>query len=155
MSCHGDVAHPPYRLAGFTRPVEPVPSGENPHPTLYVQMHGDDVVRDPDSCTDCHETDYCETCHFRETYPHPDDWIAQHGAVQEERGIEACEGCHPVTFCAGCHGTQIPHASTWLAEHWRDLQDASAAPCFLCHPKADCTECHAEHSVHTEQDLYA
>jgi len=154
ISCHGDVAHPPYRLAGFARPVEPVPTGENPHPTLYVQTHGDDVVRDPDSCTDCHEADYCEACHFRETYPHPAGWIGEHGEVQEERGIEACEGCHPVTFCAGCHGTEIPHSVTWLDEHWRNLEDASVEPCLLCHPKTDCTECHAEHTVHREQDLF-
>jgi len=155
QSCHGDVAHPEYRLAGFARPVEPVVSDENPHPTLFVQTHGDDVVRDPESCTDCHEADYCETCHFRETYPHPDAWISQHGPVQEQRGIQACQGCHPVTFCAGCHGTEIPHSATWLDEHWRNLTDASVGPCLQCHPKTDCTVCHAQHSVHREQDLYA
>ncbi len=154
-SCHGDVAHPPFRLAGFARPVEQVPPGESPHPRLYVQTHGDDAVREQDTCAECHETDFCETCHLRETYPHPDGWISTHGPTQQETGITACEGCHPETFCAGCHGTEIPHGERWLGEHWRALQDASTAPCMLCHPRTDCTECHARHEVHQEQGLYA
>ena len=155
LSCHGDVAHPPYRLAGFERPVEPVQEGENPHPRLYVQTHGDDVVRDLASCRDCHETNFCEACHLRETYPHPEGWISTHGPTQEQMGIDACEDCHPETFCAGCHGTEIPHNERWLGEHWRSLRDSSTAPCMLCHPRTDCTECHGEHEVHREQDLYA
>jgi predicted CXXCH cytochrome family protein len=153
LSCHGDVAHPPYRLAGFERPVE-VDDGDV-HPRLYVQTHGDDVVGDPESCVECHETNFCETCHLRETFPHPDGWIQTHGSTQEELGIDTCEGCHPQTFCIGCHGTEIPHNVRWLGEHWRDLADAGTASCLLCHPRTDCTDCHAEHSVHREQDLYA
>lgn len=152
-SCHGNVSHPPYRLAGFERPVEPV-DDESVHPPLYVQTHGDDAVRNADSCVDCHEADYCETCHMRETFPHPEGWISTHGTTQQELGIQACEGCHPQTFCIGCHGTEIPHTARWLGEHWRDLQDAGTEACMLCHPKTDCTECHARHEVHREQDLY-
>ncbi|MGZ8578154.1 MAG: NapC/NirT family cytochrome c [Actinomycetota bacterium] len=154
-SCHGDVAHPPFRLAGFERPVPEAEPGENPHPRLYAQIHGDDVVSQPDACIECHDPSYCETCHFRETYPHPDEWIEEHGTVQQELGSDSCTSCHQVTFCAGCHGTEIPHRATWLGEHWRSLQDASTAPCMVCHPKPDCTSCHARHEVHREQDLYA
>ena len=152
-SCHGDVAHPPYRLAGFERPVAAIP-GENPHPRLYVQTHGGDVLSHPDTCLECHESNFCETCHLRETYPHPAGWIDSHGAVQREQGIASCVDCHPETFCAGCHGTAIPHEPGWLGEHWRDLQDEGSGACLLCHPKTDCTQCHAEHEVHPEQDLY-
>jgi len=151
-TCHGDVAHPPFRLAGFARPTEPVEG--DVHPRLYVQTHGDDVVDDPDSCIACHSSNFCEACHLRETYPHPNDWITEHGPTQQDLGIDACIGCHPQTFCAGCHGTEIPHNVRWLGEHWRDLQDAPVTPCLLCHPKPDCTTCHAKHSVHREQDLY-
>lgn len=151
-SCHGDVAHPPFRLAGFARPVEAAEG--QVHPRLYVQTHGVDVAARPDSCVECHEETFCEACHFRETYPHPDDWIAEHGPTQQDLGIQACEGCHPQTFCAGCHGTEIPHNDRWLSEHWRDLEDAPVTPCLLCHPKTDCTTCHSEHGVHNEQDLF-
>lgn len=153
-ACHGEVSHPPFRLAGFERPVEPI-EGESPHPRLYVQTHGGDAVRDASSCATCHEPDFCETCHLRETYPHPEDWIALHGPAQREQGIQACEGCHPQTFCAGCHGTEIPHDVRWLGEHWRELQDEGAQSCLLCHARSDCTTCHAVHQVHREQDLYA
>lgn len=151
-TCHGDVAHPPFRLPGFERPVEPVEG--DVHPRLYVQTHGDDAVGDPESCTDCHADTFCEACHLRETYPHPDNWVTKHGPTQEEFGIDACVGCHPQTFCAGCHGTEIPHNVRWLGEHWRDLEDAPVTPCLLCHPKTDCSLCHARHDVHREQDLY-
>lgn len=152
-SCHGDVSHPPFRLAGFERPVQAV-EGESPHPRLYVQAHGADAVSDAASCTTCHEPKFCETCHLRERYPHPEGWITLHGPAQEEQGIRACEGCHPQTFCAGCHGTEIPHDARWLGEHWRTLADAGTGSCLLCHPRTDCTTCHAQHQVHREQDLY-
>ncbi|MGE5461131.1 MAG: NapC/NirT family cytochrome c [Solirubrobacterales bacterium] len=151
-TCHGDAAHPPFRLVGFQQPAQ---SAEGDvHPRLYVQTHGEDAVSQPDSCTECHDTRFCEACHFRETYPHPDDWINKHGPTQEDLGIQACNGCHPPTFCAGCHGTEIPHNTRWLGEHWRDLEDAPVTPCLLCHPKTDCTTCHSEHGVHREQDLF-
>jgi hypothetical protein len=153
-SCHGDVTHPPYRVAGFARPITPI-AGEDPHPRLYVQTHGADAVRDPRSCATCHEANYCETCHLRQRYPHPEGWVSLHGAVQREQGIGACEGCHPQTFCAGCHGTEIPHDVRWLGEHWRALEGSGTGSCLLCHPRSDCTTCHAEHQVHREQDLYA
>ncbi len=152
-SCHGDVSHPPFRLAGFERPVQAV-EGENPHPRLYVQAHGGDAVDDAESCATCHAPNFCETCHLRKRYPHPEGWISLHGAAQQEQGIEACAGCHPQTFCAGCHGTEIPHDARWLGEHWRALTDAGTESCLLCHPKTDCTTCHARHAVHREQDLY-
>ncbi len=152
-SCHGEVAHAPFRLAGFQRPVAQAEG--DVHPPLYVQTHGEDAVSAPDTCVDCHDNRFCEACHFRETYPHPDDWITAHGPTQETLGIQACDGCHPQTFCSGCHGTEIPHNVRWLGEHWRDLQDAPVTPCLLCHPKTDCTTCHAEHGVHREQGLFA
>jgi hypothetical protein len=153
-SCHGDTAHPPFRLAGFERPAEPI-TGDDPHPVRYVQTHGEDVAKDPGSCVECHDAKFCETCHFRSTYPHPKGWIEQHGQQQIAEGAEACTLCHPQTFCAGCHGTEIPHRSTWLGEHWRDLRDASTDPCLVCHPRTDCTDCHSRHGVHREQSLYA
>jgi cytochrome c nitrite reductase small subunit len=152
-SCHGDVSHPPFRLAGFERPVEAV-AGDDPHPDLYVQTHGDDVVAGAATCIECHTSEFCEACHFRSVYPHPKDWIVEHGPTQLEEGAQACTLCHPTTFCAGCHGTEIPHDARWLSEHWRDLQDAQVSPCLLCHPKTDCTACHSEHGVHREQGLY-
>ncbi|HZD16633.1 MAG TPA: NapC/NirT family cytochrome c [Actinomycetota bacterium] len=152
-SCHGDVAHPPLRLAGFERPVEEV-GEDSAHPEHFVQTHGEEVAASPSTCVDCHDAKFCESCHFRSTYPHPDGWIEQHGSEQIAGGADACTLCHPQTFCAGCHGTEIPHDARWLGEHWRDLQDASPKPCMLCHPKTDCADCHARHGVHREQDLY-
>ena len=152
-SCHGDVSHPPFRLAGFERPVEAI-QGEDPHPAFYVQSHGEDVVSGAATCVECHSTKFCEACHFRSVYPHPQGWIQDHGPTQMEQGADSCTLCHPTTFCAGCHGTEIPHQANWLDEHWRDLQDAPVSPCLLCHPKADCTTCHAQHGVHREQGLY-
>jgi hypothetical protein len=149
-SCHGDVAHPDDTLVRRTEPV----SSETPHPTGFVQTHGEEATAAPASCTQCHESRFCQACHYKSTFPHPNDWISKHGAVQQERGPQACTLCHPTTFCAGCHGTDIPHDPDWLGQHWRALQDASTSPCLVCHPRTDCSKCHAEHGVHRQQDLY-
>jgi hypothetical protein len=150
-SCHGEVAHPPLTLVA-ARPT-PSPSGQ-PHPSGYTQTHGEDAVSDPASCNSCHQPRFCESCHFKSTFPHPDDWISKHGPAEEANGPDACSLCHPSTFCVGCHGTEIPHPSTWLSEHWRTLQETSVTPCFVCHTRSDCTTCHAEHQVHRDQSLY-
>jgi predicted CXXCH cytochrome family protein len=149
-SCHGDVAHPADPLVRRTVPRD----GQAPHPTGYLQTHGEDATAEPASCTQCHQSGFCQACHLKSSFPHPDDWISAHGAVQETGGPQACTLCHPTTFCAGCHGTDIPHDADWLGQHYRALQDASASPCLVCHPRADCATCHAEHGVHRQQDLY-
>jgi hypothetical protein len=149
-TCHGNVAHPAEPIA--PRPV-PQASGD-PHPADFVQLHGQQVAASPGACSQCHQSTFCQACHFKSTYPHPDNWIPRHGRVEQLRGVQACTLCHPPTFCAGCHGTDIPHDPNWLGEHWRALQDASTSPCLVCHPRTDCTTCHAEHSIHREQDLY-
>jgi len=119
-----------------------------------VQTHGSDVAERPASCAKCHETQFCQACHFQTSFPHPENWIERHGPVQQARGSDACTLCHPTTFCVGCHGTEIPHEPTWLGEHWRQLQDQSDAPCAVCHPPQDCESCHVRHDIHREQDLY-
>jgi hypothetical protein len=151
-SCHGDVSHPPDPL--LRRPA-PVGTSAKPHPANFNQIHGEAAVQDPSSCATCHQTEFCQACHFKSNYPHPDGWISKHGPAQEAEGPDACTLCHAPTFCAGCHGTEIPHRADWLGEHWRALQGASTTPCLVCHPKTDCTTCHAEHGVHIEQGLYA
>lgn len=151
-SCHGEVAHPTFDTADPG--VSPGLDGD-PHPDGYVQTHGEDYVGGSTSCTVCHRPSFCEVCHFRSSFPHPENWIEEHGAVQRREGAETCAFCHPTTFCVGCHGTEIPHRETWLGEHWRSLQDASVSPCLECHPKTDCTTCHSEHGIHREQDLYS
>jgi ribosomal protein L32 len=87
-------------------------------------------------------------------FPHPENWIRDHGEVQQKRGAQACTLCHAPTFCKGCHGTQIPHRATWLDEHYRAVEAEGDSPCYTCHPQTDCESCHTRHSVHREQSLY-
>jgi hypothetical protein len=150
-TCHGEVSHPNLSLLA-ERPA-PLPEGQA-HPDDFVQNHGEAVADSPDSCQECHKSTFCQACHFKALFPHPEDWIEKHGPAQIEQGPQACTSCHPESFCVGCHGTEIPHKSTWLGEHWRDLEDASVTPCLVCHAKTDCTSCHSQHNVHREQDLF-
>jgi hypothetical protein len=149
VQCHGEVSHPVLHVPG-AQPF--VVDGQ--HPKGFIQVHGQAATNQPTSCAECHAQKFCEACHLKETFPHPDGWISKHGAVQQQRGAAACTTCHGPTFCAGCHGTEIPHASDWLGRHGVALRDASTTPCMTCHPPSDCTTCHSEHSVHNEQDLY-
>ena len=147
--CHGDVAHPQLHLPGATTMAT-----AQGHPEGFIQTHGGAAVDEPDSCVDCHEEKFCEACHLKETFPHPQGWIERHGAVQQRRGADSCTTCHGPSFCSGCHGTEIPHRADWLGQHDKALQDVSTTPCLTCHPISDCSTCHSEHTVHREQGLY-
>ena len=150
--CHGNTVHPP--------PPQPPTPISNPHPETWVDLHGREAARDLDTCATCHllqqETgSTCMACHFRGGYPHPKDWIVEHGAQQISEGSDACTLCHPATFCASCHGTEIPHSPTWLEEHWRELQNGyPTTPCLTCHAQIDCERCHSLHPVHNQQRIY-
>ena len=124
------------------------------HPTGFIQTHGQEAVAAPSTCVVCQQQRFCEACHLKETFPHPDLWISTHGKVEEKQGPTACLTCHGQTFCASCHGTEIPHRSDWLAQHPTALQGQTVGTCLTCHPQTDCTTCHSEHAVHTDQDLY-
>lgn len=147
--CHGDVAHPQLHLPGAD-----VVSTTTGHPEGFIQTHGGVAVSDPSSCAECHEQKFCEACHLKELFPHPDGWIDRHGKVELQKGADTCTTCHGASFCAGCHGTEIPHRADWLGQHDKALQNESTTPCMTCHPVSDCTTCHSEHNVHREQDLY-
>jgi hypothetical protein len=147
--CHGSVAHPVMDVPG-----PPVAVTKYGHPQAFIQTHGSSVVDAPSSCVECHKQRFCEACHLKETFPHPDGWINQHGKVEEAKGPIACSTCHGPTFCSSCHGTEIPHRSDWLGRHPTELQGKSTTPCLTCHPPTDCSTCHSEHAVHREQDLY-
>jgi hypothetical protein len=149
-TCHGNVSHPELQVPG----AQSILVAGGGHPTAFIQVHGASATDDPGTCKECHKPKFCEACHLRETFPHPDGWIEKHGAVQEQRGGTACETCHGPTFCSGCHGTEIPHRADWLARHDTALIDAPTTPCLTCHPETDCSTCHSEHAVHREQDLY-
>ncbi len=142
-SCHGEVAHP-----------RPSPEPQKGHPPGYSQTHGREAAPDPGSCSTCHKPEFCQACHFRAGFPHPEGWIGQHGKVEETKGPQACSLCHPPSFCKGCHGTEIPHSETWLRAHRLAVRETGDSPCYTCHPRSDCGTCHARHEVHREQDLY-
>ena len=148
-TCHGDPAHPSSPASG---PAPFLVDGK--HPDGFIQVHGEPAISQPQTCSRCHESKFCEACHLKQTFPHPDGWISKHGTVQQTRGSSWCATCHGPSFCAGCHGTEIPHRTDWLGRHDTALADAPTTPCLTCHPPTDCTTCHAEHVVHREQDLY-
>lgn len=150
-ACHGDPSHP--------KPLPAAISPFNPHPTTWVQLHGDAALKSTETCATCHPPDFCmETCHFKfeQQFPHSDDWITVHGTAEIEQGPEACTLCHPTTFCASCHGTEIPHAPEWLSRHYIQLGSGyPTTPCLLCHAPTDCDNCHARHGIHNSQTIYA
>ena len=156
-ACHGDPSHPAppsEQTAALTAGGSPF----TPHPSTWVQTHGQVASESTETCATCHLENFCmATCHFqfKSQYPHQSDWLLVHGPAQVEQGPDACTLCHPSTFCASCHGTEIPHADDWLKTHEVDLQNGQpTAPCLLCHVEADCNSCHARHNVHNEQGIY-
>lgn len=152
--CHGNTVHP--------GPPAPTATIENPHPSDWIDFHGREATRNPESCATCHligqgsTSNTCMACHFRGQYPHPKNWIPTHGQAQQQEGPDACTLCHAPLFCSACHGTEIPHDNkTWLPQHpGTVIENGTAQQCLLCHAVTDCTNCHIRHGVHKQQGLY-
>jgi len=56
---------------------------------------------DPESCTDCHSTDWCAACHQLD---HPNGWMFEHGPIVYDDGAGECVTCHSPSGCSFCHG---------------------------------------------------
>ncbi len=74
-----------------------------PHAEMWISRHGLGVERQGEaSCRQCHDRDYCTTCH-QVDMPHPEDYVATHPEPAETVGTSTCFNCHVVANCQACH----------------------------------------------------
>jgi len=147
-SCHDQTMCSQCHTA-TTRPMPPSVQfpekvgAEFIHRGDWISRHQIDALADPVSCTKCHGTGYCQSCHSFQGVapggaslrdPHPSGWISQHGAAARQ-SILTCAGCHnqgAQSLCVACHtsGRVNPHPPGWKGTQ---SQIGSNPMCKVCH----------------------
>ena len=111
----------------------------------WISRHVVEQQADPVSCTKCHGTGYCQSCHSFQgissgsvpiNNPHPTGWGTIHGQAARQN-IMACAGCHnqgASSSCVKCHGSTAlhknPHPPNWKGTR---AQIDSTPMCKICH----------------------
>ncbi len=147
-SCHDQTMCSQCHTA-TTRPMPPSiqfpekVTAEFIHRGDWISRHAVEQAADPASCTKCHGTGYCQSCHnfqgiapgnesFRD--PHPAGWISVHGQ-NARQNILSCAACHnqgASSICVACHSTGRvnPHPAGWKGTR---AQIDGNAMCRICH----------------------
>jgi hypothetical protein len=135
--CHNATTRPMPPSVQFPEKV----AADFIHRGDWISRHAIEQAADPASCSKCHGTGYCQSCHeFKgvspgglRIHPDPNAWISLHGAAARQN-ILSCAGCHnqgrPV--CVFCHSTggKNPHPPGWKGN---SSQVGSNPTCRVCH----------------------
>ena len=74
-----------------------------PHPESWLNVHGEDAVKMPNSCAVCHKRSYCNSCHGLDM-PHPTGtFLKTHSSTVKKVGSKVCMRCHSRESCEKCH----------------------------------------------------
>ena len=126
--------------------VDPVPGegdGRVHPPRRLDSRHAIEQQADPVSCSKCHGTGYCQSCHSFQGIapggatlrdPHPAGWISIHGQSARQN-IVSCAACHNQganSICVACHtsGRVNPHPPGWKGTQ---AQIGGNPMCKVCH----------------------
>jgi hypothetical protein len=150
-SCHDQTMCSQCHTA-TTRPMPPSiqfpekVTAEFIHRGDWISRHAIEAWADPTSCTKCHGTGYCQSCHSFQGVgsiqgvgknPHPSEWLTFHGQAARQN-IVSCASCHQGArpSCVNCHGsTQFrvnPHPPSWKGTR---AQIGTTPMCQVCHPQ--------------------
>ncbi len=138
----------------------------------FLQRHGKQEERTPQTCAVCHTRESCVTCHVgqptlalamhtagpgrgpgatvKRVRPasHGDDFTNRHGPVASA-APKSCSVCHARADCLDCHrpnaaSTPGYHPAGFLARHPASAYGRETS-CAECHnTRAFCTDCHQQ-----------
>jgi len=137
--CHTATTRPMPPSVQFPEKV----AAEFIHRGDWISRHSMEAGADPTSCSKCHGTGYCQSCHSFQGVapggssirdPHSAGWITFHGSVARQN-ILSCAGCHNQganSLCVACHrsGGVNPHPPGWKGT---TSQATSNPTCKICH----------------------
>ena len=142
--CHTATTRPMPPSVQFPEKV----ASEFIHRGDWIARHSMEAGADPTSCSKCHGTGYCQSCHAFQGIapggatvrdPHPSNWLAFHGSVARQN-ILSCAGCHNQganSLCVACHRVGgiggNPHPPGWKGTA---SQVGSNPTCKICHTSA-------------------
>ena len=147
-SCHDQTMCSQCHTA-TTRPMPPSiqfpekVTAEFIHRGDWISRHAIEQQADPVSCSKCHGTGYCQSCHSFQGIapggatlrdPHPAGWISIHGQSARQN-IVSCAACHNQganSICVACHtsGRVNPHPPGWKGTQ---AQIGGNPMCKVCH----------------------
>lgn len=141
------------------------------HDPDFIQKHGNQARRRPQSCTSCHTQESCLACHAptpgvarampaagpgrgrgavierRRPASHGADFSENHGPVASSRP-QNCSACHARAECYSCHqpnpgdASRGYHPAGFLSQH-PSAAYSRQADCSNCHnTRQFCTTCH-------------
>lgn len=162
-SCHREgtlpaVAALPVAAAGDPRGVA-VAAASRVHAPMFATTHAADGAARDATCSSCHATQFCESCHTGPKTPqfHGNNFLARH-ASEAYANEQDCASCHNAeVFCRACHSgmglasqgrTAIGfHTSNpaWIIGHGQAARQGMDG-CITCHSQATCTQCHSAKS---------
>jgi hypothetical protein len=124
------------------------------HRSDFINIHPIKALDNPQTCTRCHDTSFCNDCHNR--FPKGSLRIKSHQmlgpsgqrytfaigehALEARRNLQSCQACHPDgDVCVQCHrsGLTNPHPRNWgnIKGNFRDR--AGTRVCTKCHLPGD------------------
>jgi nitrate/TMAO reductase-like tetraheme cytochrome c subunit len=98
------------------------------------------------TCSACHDSESCTSCHRGVRMPHGDAWISSHGDRVERRADRRdCRMCHSRQYCLTCHQVAMPHPPGYISSHPQAASRTGTRTCFNCHQVDNCQACHEQH----------
>ncbi len=130
------------------RPTSTMPSTPQigpPEPQSHLEEgfmlnHRFEVMKDPQSCAECHQPRFCQACHRnRKPDSHLHHWLRFHAGASAANP-KFCLVCHSRQQCDQCH-RKLLHGPYWLKMH-RNAALKNKATCYRCHTPTFCRTCH-------------
>lgn len=135
MECHLSRKSAPLQCVGCH---EKMITPDSHKSTSWKKEHGQQAVRNLESCEECH------------------NYINIEGKPLEEDEKNVAEYARNNNFCLDCHRkTSSPHADGWLIWHSRSITYENADQCLVCHElnlpsyyikttRTHCSTCHGK-----------
>jgi len=124
----------------------------NVHRSDFQVSHPIAARTDPQLCTSCHETRFCNECH--EAFAPEDLAVASHrrgwlnGTFSGNHAAYVDNPFSCLDPTNGCHtpDSVVPSSTGWSSEHAREARK-NLATCQACHPDGEvCLRCHSARS---------
>jgi len=113
----------------------------NVHRSDFQVSHPIAARTDPQLCTSCHETRFCNECH--EAFAPEDLAVESHRRGFSDGTLGGAHALFDDSQCATCHSDAVLPSHQWSSRHAREARK-NLATCQTCHPEGDiCLKCHS------------
>jgi len=119
----------------------------NVHRSDFQVSHPIAARTDPQLCSSCHETSFCNDCH--DSFNRSDLAFKSHRRAWSDLKTSPSGSAHSAfdeSQCQGCHVNSVLFSHDWSGSHSREARK-NLATCQACHPDGNiCLKCHSAKS---------